>query len=76
MNMKKSRFLSAVALSAVVLLFADSALAAADYSALTTGITGEQTNITTAIISVAGVLAAIYAVARGASIALSSIRGR
>jgi hypothetical protein len=50
--------------------------AAADYTALTDAITGEQAAIIAVIIAVAGVLAAVYAVKRGAGIGLSAIKGR
>ncbi len=49
--------------------------AAGDYSAITAAITGEQTAIIGVIIGVAGVLAAIYAVRRGAGIGLRAIGG-
>lgn len=59
--------------SAVV---AGSASAATDYSPLINAITGEQGAIIGVILAVAGVLAAVYAVKRGAGIGLSAVKGR
>lgn len=60
----------------VLLAAAGAANAATDYSGITASITAEQTGIIGVIIGVAGVLAAVYAVKRGAGIALSAVKGR
>lgn len=56
-------------------LLAAGAASAADYSAITTAMSDEQAAITGVIVAVAGVLAVVYAVKKGASLALSAIRG-
>lgn len=62
-------------LAFVASLFSSFANAAADYSDITGAISGEQAAIIALLIAVAGVLASIYAVKRGAGIGLSAIRG-
>jgi hypothetical protein len=62
--------------SACLALGSSVSFAAADYSPLTDAITGEQAAIIAVIIAVAGVLAAVFAVKRGAGIGLSAIKGR
>jgi hypothetical protein len=63
-------------LGMALLLVGSVARAAADYTDITTAISGEQAGIIAVIIAVAGVLAAIFAVKRGAGIALSAVKGR
>lgn len=71
------RWLYAGTLAVMALLFANTAFAVGtDYSAITTAISGEQAGIIGVIIGVAGVLAAVFAVRRGAGIGLSALRGR